>query len=60
MQGDRDVAGESDISDTLNIGVQVLGGAIGADISEEVRQFDVVVSGDRLSEVVRGEDWVSL
>ena len=54
--GDGEVTREFDLSNILNGGVEALGGAICADVDEEVRWFDGVVSSTRLSEVVCSGD----
>jgi len=55
--GDSKVTREGNLSNTLNSGVEVFGGAINIDVGEEARWLDGVVSGTRSSEVVRGGDW---
>ena len=54
--GDSEVTGELDLCNILNSGVEVLGGATGVDVGEEVRWLDGVVSSTRPGEVVRGGD----
>lgn len=51
--GNGEVTGELNLSNTLNSGVEVLGGAVGVDIGKESRWSDGVVSSPRSSEVVR-------
>ena len=55
--GDSKVAREVHLSNILNCGVEVVGGAISIDVGEEVGWLDEVVSSAGLSEVVRGRDW---
>jgi len=55
--GDSKVTRELNLSNILDSGVEVLGGAINIDVGEEVRWLDGVVSSTRLSEVIRGGDW---
>lgn len=49
-------ARELDLGNTLDSGVQVLGGSLSVDASEVVRWFNGVLSGTRLGEAVRSED----
>lgn len=51
--GDRELSRELNAGSILDIGQEVIGGAIAVDIGEEVRWFDGVVPGTALSEVVR-------
>jgi len=55
--GDNKVTREPNLSNILNGGVEVFGGAIDIDIGEKVRWLDGVVSGTRYSEVVCGGYW---
>ena len=56
--GDGEVSGESDLSNILNGGVEVLGGTISINVGEEIRWFDRIVSSARASEVIcRGNWW---
>ena len=54
--GDRDgeVARELDLGSILDGRVQVLGGAIGVDVGEQVRRLDGVIPGTGFGEVVGG------
>jgi len=54
--GDREVTRELDLSGTLDSGVEVLGDAVSTDVGEEVRRFDGIFPGTRLSEVVCSKD----
>ena len=54
--GDSEVTREGNLSNILNSGVEVFGGAINIDIGEEAQWLNGVVSSTRLSEVVRGGD----
>ena len=54
--GDGEVTGELDLSNILNSGIEVLGGATSIDVGEEVRWLDGIVSSARSGEVVRGGD----
>jgi len=54
--GDGEVARELDPGSSLNGTVEVLGGAIGVDVGEQVRRLDGVISSARSSEVVRRGD----
>lgn len=58
-RGDSETTREFDPGNAYNSGVQVLGGPIAIDVSEEIRRFDGVVAGARMSEVVCGRDWES-
>ena len=55
--GDREITREPDICDTLNSGVEVLGGAISINVGEETRWLDGVVPWTRLGKVIRCRDW---
>jgi len=54
--GNGEGARELNLSNTLNSGVEVLGGAISVDIGEKGRWPDGIVSSSRSSEVVRSGD----
>ena len=54
--GDSEVARELNICNILNSGAEVLGDAVGIDVSEQVRRLDGVVSSARSSKVVRSRD----
>ena len=54
--GDSEVARELDTRNILNSGAEVLGDAVGIDVSEQVRRLDGVVSSARSSKVVRSRD----
>ena len=54
--GDSEVTKELDLSNILNSGIEVLGGATSIDVGEEVRWLDGIVSSARSGEVVRGGD----
>ena len=54
--GYGEVTRELDLGEILNSGIQVLGGAIGVYVGEQVRRLDGVVSSARLSEVVGSRD----
>ena len=54
---DSKVARQPNASRILDFGEEVLGGAIGIDIGEEVRWFDGVIPGTSSSKVVRSGYW---
>ena len=54
--GDSEVAGELDLGSIPNGSVQVLGGAIGVDVGEQVRWLDDVITSARFREVVGSGD----
>lgn len=54
--GYSEIIRELELGGALDSGVQILGGAIGVDVSKEIRRFDGVLSGTRLGEVVRSKD----
>jgi len=49
--------GSTALRKTLNSSVEVIGGAIGIDVGEQVRWYDGVFSGTGSSEAVRGRYW---
>jgi hypothetical protein len=46
--GDGEVSRELNCSNVLNVGVQVLGGAVSIDVGEQVRRPDGVVSSSEI------------
>ena len=54
VAGDGEFTGELDLSNVLDGGVEVLGGTVGIDVSEEVGRLDGVVPRTGLSEIVSG------
>ena len=54
---DSEVAGQLDLRNIFNCGVEGLWVAVSADVGEIIRRLDGVFSGARSSEVVCSGDW---